>query len=367
MSRLDNMSATVQATSYANDELQTSGEPPGSSNELAESELEVIDLTPEDWLRVESLARQIDLGRADFVRNYGAATQRKMANLIENMTYYNTQCDMQRTQALLQQIQKDVRDFNERVQKDWPRWGFFQQGHKRKLQESFQKTMAQMELAKRELLRQKSLVKVGQGLLTQTAKKNRENLRVLSIYIEAGERKVRDIQNRLQAMEMPQAETLPLQKGEEKLGSGELRAECGNLKRRLNDLKLTRLISYQLATQVRANQAEDEATERWLGEMINATLPLWIQNVALNLRLKRVAEGETQAIISELATELLEVSTKRQSKLGTAEMIGLERANQELLERIEQITNQNAEQQSQRNAAIEELIRARESLKRRQS
>ncbi|MCP5155137.1 MAG: toxic anion resistance protein [Ectothiorhodospiraceae bacterium] len=189
----------------------------------------------------------------------------------------------------------------------------------------------------------------------------------LERFLAAGEEKLRQVD----AEEVPALERAANASGAmldaQKLR--DLRAARDGLERRLHDLRLTRQVVMQALPSIRLVQENDRGLVNKIVSTTANTLPLWRQQLAQAVTIQRSREAAAAVRdASDLTNELLEANA-RNLKLGNAEarkelergvfdIEAVERANQALVETIEeslQIADEGRARRAEATARLEAL------------
>jgi uncharacterized protein YaaN involved in tellurite resistance len=207
-------------------------------------------------------------------------------------------------------------------------------------------------------------------LLTDVASLDRlyaatlDYFRELELYIGAGAERLR----RLDDEEIP---ALASQAGdsEEVLDSQalrDIRASRDELERRVHDLRLTRQVTMQALPSIRLVQENDKGLINKIASTLVNTVPLWRQQLAQAVTIFRSGEAAgTLKAASDLTNELLEanarnlknanVQVREQMERGVFDIESVKRANQTLIETIEESLRIADEGKQKRSAAAAEL------------
>jgi uncharacterized protein YaaN involved in tellurite resistance len=149
-----------------------------------------------------------------------------------------------------------------------------------------------------------------------------------------------------------------------------------NFEKRLHDLKLTRMIAFQTAPQIKMIQANDQVLAEKLNTAINNTIPLWKQQVVLAITLMRQGEAlKAQKAVSETTKRLLEENSKRlktqavtiakENEKGLVSIDTLKQVNADLISTLDQTLEIQQEGRRARALVERELIQLEGSLKQR--
>jgi len=172
---------------------------------------------------------------------------------------------------------------------------------------------------------------------------NLEYFHKLELYIAAGEEKLRELDE----------ETIPektklVSATDDMLEAQELRdlrAARDDLERRVHDLKLTRQVTMQSLPSIRLVQENDKGLVTKINSTIANTIPLWKQQLATAVTIARSGEAaQTVKEATDLTNELLEKNaenlqqanrvTREQLERGVFDIESVKKANQSLIDTI---------------------------------
>jgi uncharacterized protein YaaN involved in tellurite resistance len=144
--------------------------------------------------------------------------------------------------------------------------------------------------------------------------------------------------------------------------------------KKLYDLELTRMISIQMAPQIRLIQNNDSLMVEKIQTSIVNTIPLWKSQMVLALGMHHSQQAmEAQREVSNMTNELLRKNAEalkmgtseiaKESERGVADIETLTATNQSLIDTLEEVRRIQAEGSEKRRAAEVELGRIEGELK----
>ena len=209
-------------------------------------------------------------------------------------------------------------------------------------------------------------------MLDEMYNKNLVNYKELSMYILAGRKKLSQMQNEVlpQLIEKAKQSGLP----EDSQAANDMQSMCTRFEKKLHDLDLTRVISIQMAPQIRLVQGNDSLMAEKIQTTLTNTIPLWKSQMVLALGLAHSQQAmEAQRQVSDMTNELLRknaeklkmttVETARESERGIVDIETLTYTNQQLISTIDEVLNIQQEGRQKRQAAEQELGRIEGELK----
>ena len=210
------------------------------------------------------------------------------------------------------------------------------------------------------------------SLYGQMYELNLNYYRELTMYIIAG-KKVLDLKrnNTLQQLKHEAEES---QQQEDVERYKEFVDICNRFEKRLYDLELSRVVSLQMAPQIRMLQNNDQALYEKIQSSLVNTIPLWRNQVVVQLGLDHTrrainAQNEiteaTNALIRENA-ESLRIATTETAKAAERPIVDIEtlrKSNMELINSITEVIQIHEDGIRQRKDAQAELIKIEDELK----
>ena len=149
---------------------------------------------------------------------------------------------------------------------------------------------------------------------------------------------------------------------------------CNRFEKKLYDLDLTRMISIQMAPQIRMVQNNDtQMSEKIQSTLVN-TIPLWKSQMVLALGLAHSEQAaKAHREVTDMTNELLKknaeilktstIATARESERGIVDMETLKQTNESLISTLDEVMQIQTEGQQKRRAAEAELSKMEDQLK----
>ena len=201
---------------------------------------------------------------------------------------------------------------------------------------------------------------------------NLEYFHTLEDYIKAGEEKLKEVDDVLIPALQKEAEST-----DDMLKAQELRDLKGSrddLERRVHDLRLTRQVTLQSLPSIRLVQENDKGLINKINSTIANTIPLWRQQLAQTVTIWRSgAAAKTIKDASDLTNDLLasnaenlKIANKKvreQLERGIFDIEVIKKANNTLIETIEDSLRISAEGKEMRAKAIGELAETESKLR----
>ena len=335
---------------------------------------EVPVLTPEEQKMVNDFAAKIDIENTNQILQYGAGTQKKMADFSDTALENVKTQDLGEIGELISNVVGELKDFD--VQEEGKFFGFFrkQTSKMENLKNKYDKAQANVEKITDSLQQHQVRLMKDSAMLDKMYEQNLNYFKELSMYILAGKKKLEETRNgKLAEMKNKAALSgLP----EDAQAARDLDEKCSRFEKKLHDLELTRTIAMQTAPQIRLIQNNDTVMVEKIQTTIVNTIPLWKSQMVLALGIAHSAEAaQAQRQVTDITNELLRknaetlhmatVETAKESERGIVDLETLQKTNADLIQTLDDVMRIQMEGRQKRQAAEMEMHRMEEELKRK--
>lgn len=350
----------------------------GTKEELmnVEGRLEAVpetNLTPEEERQVADFAEKIDLQNSNLVLQYGASAQKKIAVFSETALENVKSKDLGEVGQMLTDVVVELRGF-ENGEEEKGFFGFFKKNANRL--ENMKVKYAKAEVNINQICKvlenhQIQLLK-DIALLDKMYDLNTTYFKELSMYVLAGKRKL----NKVQQTELPALLDKASKSGlpEDAQAANDLASMLNRFEKKIHDLELTRMISIQMAPQIRLVQNNDTLmTEKIQSTLVN-TIPLWKSQMVLAIGINHSEQAaRAQREVTDMTNELLRknaevlktatIETAKESERGIVDVETLKKTNESLISTLDEVVRIQAEGRQKRMDAEAELARMEGELK----
>lgn len=331
---------------------------------LSEAEMKIVD----------DFAQKIDIENTNQILQYGAGTQKKMADFSDTALENVRTQDLGEVGNLISSVVGELKDFDAEEEKGF--FGFFKKQSNKietmknryaKAEVNVQKITDALEQHQVRLLKDSAM-------LDKLYEQNLNYFKELTMYILAGKKKLAQVrEGQLKELEEKAAASgLP----EDAQAAKDLDSKCNRFEKKLHDLELTRTISMQTAPQIRLIQNNDTTMVEKIQTTIVNTIPLWKSQMVLALGIAHSTEAaRAQREVTDLTNELLKknaealhlasVETARESERGVVDIETLKKTNAELIQTLDDVMKIQKEGREKRQAAEAEMRRMEGDLKRK--
>ena len=202
--------------------------------------------------------------------------------------------------------------------------------------------------------------------------KNLEYFKEVSLYIIAGERKIEELKNvvlpELEKKAQESGEQLDIQK------VNDMRNIINRFEKKIYDLKTTRLISIQMAPQIRLLQSNEAELVEKIQSSITNTIPLWKNQMVLALGINRAKVAlESQKAVSELTNDMLKKNSEtlkqgsieiaKESERAIVDIETLRKTNADIIETLNKVVEIHENGRIKRQESEKELETLEKELK----
>lgn len=322
---------------------------------------------------VRDFAEKIDVTDAAAILQYGAGTQQKIAAFSDSALENVRTKDFGEVGDMVANLVGELKDFNSEADDR----GFFSmfRNAKKKLtvmKAKYDKAETNVNNIVAVLENHQVVLLKDIATLDKMYDTNLTYFKELSMYILAGK----------QALEKARATTLPeLQEKAKASGlpedaqkANDYAAMCDRFEKKIYDLELTRMVSIQMAPQIRLVQNNDTLMSEKIQSTIVNTIPLWKSQMVIALGLAHSEQAlEAQRAVTDMTNELLRknaerlhqstVAVARESERGVIDIETLTHTNQELISTLDEVQQIQSEGREKRKAAEAELGRIETELK----
>ena len=341
--------------------------------EAVKKEMEQTVLSPEEQAMVDSFAQKIDIENTNQILQYGAGTQKKMADFSDAALENVRTQDLGEVGDLITQVVGELRDFDATEEKKGFLGFFKKQGNKiENMKNRYAKAEVNVQKITNSLQEHQMRLMKDSAVLDKMYAQNLNYYKELTMYILAGKQKLQEVrQGKLKDLEAKAAVSgLPEDAQEVK----DLDSKCNRFEKKLHDLELTRTVSLQTAPQIRLVQNNDTLMVEKIQTTIVNTIPLWKSQMVLALGIAHSTEAaQAQREVTDLTNELLKknaqalhlasTETARESERGIVDIETLKQTNQELISTLDDVMKIQKEGRIKRQQAEVEMRKMEEDLK----
>ncbi|MBO4218105.1 MAG: toxic anion resistance protein [Erysipelotrichaceae bacterium] len=341
--------------------------------DIQPAKLDTSMLTEADQKMVDEFSEKIDITQTDIIMSYGSDAQKKVADFSSNALNDVKTKDLGQIGDMISDLVVELKGFEidnqEKGIKSWFKKSANKvQGLKAKYDKAevnVNKICDLLEGHQIQLLKDIAL-------LDELYDKNEINKKELTMYILAGQKKLKYAQE----VELPKLVATAQETGltEDSQRANDYANLINRFEKKLHDLELTRMISIQMAPQIRLIQNNDTLMAEKIQSTLVNTIPLWKSQMVIALGLSHSQEAiEAEKAVDAMTNELLKknaealkqgtIATAEASEKGIVELETLQFTNKSLIETLDEVLKIQTEGRERRAAAEVELRKLETELR----
>ena len=347
------------------------------SDEKIESSLNYDSLSKEEKDAINKFNKEIDVNDQTQIIQFGNAAQDKISKFSDSVLEKVRTKDIGETGELLSDLVSEIKSFDKAVDNSQKLTFFerlFSSAKKKfnKLVAKYNKIESNISTIEDGLEKDKLVMLKDINMYDTMYQKNLEYFKEISLYIIAGEKKLEELRTK---------DLVELKKKAEKSGDQldvqkvhDLENVINRFEKKLYDLKTTRVISLQMAPQIRLLQNNDAELVEKIQSSITNTIPLWKNQMVLALGINNANTAlRHQQEVSKLTNEMLvknsetlkqgSVKIAEESEKAIVDIETLKKTNQNLIETLDKVIEVHAQGRIKRQESEKELENIEKELK----
>ena len=320
--------------------------------------------------KLESIIAEIDMNDRSSIMFFGTKTQEQMTTISEKMLNGVKNKDIGSAGTSLTNMVVAIKgfDIDSLNPNDEPSWWEKLIGKAKPVVEflnQYEEVRKQIDAISDEMEGHKTQLLTDVVTLDKLYEANLDFFHNLEAYIAAGEEKLR----RLESTDIPALVAKAEANTEDMIlaqNLRDLRSSRDDLERRVYDLRLTRQVAMQSLPSIRLVQENDKTLINKINSTLINTVPLWKNQLAQAVTIFRMSDAaEVVKKASDLTNELLEktaetlrmgnAETRKQMERGVFDIEPVKKANQTLIETINDSLRIADEGKAMRAKAEEEI------------
>ena len=353
-------------------ELEPAPEIVAVPEEPAQSAISQPVLSPEEQKMVSDFAAKIDVENTAQILQYGAGTQKKMADFSDAALASVRTQDLGEVGELITDVVGELKGFDADEAKGF--FGFFKKQADKLDTMKTRYAKAEVNVAKIGDALQQHQVRLlkDSAVLDKMYEQNLAYFKELTMYILAGQQKLQEVRSgKLKELE---ARAMASGLAEDAQAARDLSDKCDRFEKKIHDLELTRAISIQTAPQIRMIQNNDNVMVEKIQTTLVNTIPLWKNQMVLALGIAHSTEAAaaqrqvtdiTNALLKQNAEKLhlASVETAKEAERGIVDIETLKATNAKLIQTFDDVMKIQADGRAKRLAAEAEMARMEDELK----
>ena len=331
-------------------------------------------LTAQEQQMVNDFAAKIDIENTAQILQYGAGTQKKMADFSDAALANVRTQDLGEVGDLIAGVVGELKGFDAEEEKGL--FGFFrkQTNKLEAMKTKYAKAEVNVEKISDALQQHQVRLLKDSALLDRMYEQNLAYFKELTMYILAGKQKLQEVRNgKLRELE---ATAMRTGLSEDAQAAKDLADKCSRFEKKIHDLELTRTISIQTAPQIRMIQNNDNVMVEKIQTTLVNTIPLWKNQMVLALGIAHSTEAaQAQRQVNDITNALLKqnaeklhmasVETAKEAERGIVDIETLKKTNSELIQTLDDVMKIQQDGRAKRLAAEAEMAKMEDDLKKK--
>ncbi len=341
--------------------------------EVQPAKLDTSMLTEADQKMVDDFSEKIDITQTDIIMSYGSDAQKKVADFSTNALNDVKTKDLGQIGDMISDLVVELKGFEIDNQEKGIKGWFKKSANKvQGLKAKYDKAEVNVNKICDLLEGHQIQLLKDIALLDELYEKNEINKKELTMYILAGQKKLKYAQE----VELPKLVATAQQTGltEDSQRANDYANLINRFEKKLHDLELTRMISIQMAPQIRLIQNNDTLMAEKIQSTLVNTIPLWKSQMVIALGLSHSQDAiAAEKAVDQMTNELLKknaealkqgtIATAEASERGIVELETLQFTNKSLIETLDEVLKIQTEGRERRTAAEVELRKLEAELR----
>ena len=345
------------------------------TNEKIEKSLNYDELSKEEKKAIDEFTAKLDVNDATQILQFGSAAQSKISEFSDSVLEGVRTKNTGDVGNLLAELVAEIKSFDGDINKESKGIGkLFSNAQKElnKIIAKYNKIDNNIDSIEQGLEKDKLQMLKDIAIFDEMYEQNLEYFKEISLYIIAGERKLEELKTKdLPALKKKAEETgeqLDVQKVQD------LENTINRFEKKLYDLKTTRIISIQMAPQIRLLQNNEAELVEKIQSSLTNTIPLWKNQIVLALGITNAKKAlKNEQAVTKLTNDMLKKNseTLKQGSIEIAEesekaiidVETLKKTNADIIETLDTVIKIHEDGRTKRAAAEEELKAIEKELK----
>ena len=339
-----------------------------------EKSLNYEELTEEEKKAVEEFNSKIDVYDSTQILEFGSSAQKKISEFSDSVLEGVKTKDIGETGKLLADLVAEIKSFDSSIQDKKGLSKLFSSLKKEMntIIAKYNKIEKNVDVIESGLEKNKVQLLKDITLFDTLYEKNLDYFKEVSLYIIAGEKKIEELKTKVLPELKEKAEKSSDQIDIQKVN--DMENIINRFEKKIYDLKTTRLISIQMAPQIRMLQNNDaQLVEKIQSSIIN-TIPLWKNQMVLALGISNAkAALKTEKAVTDLTNDMLvknsellkqgSIDIAKESERAIVDIETLRKTNKDIIDSIDEVIKIHEDGRVRREEATKELETIEKELK----
>lgn len=343
---------------------------------VVEKSLNYDDLTEEEKNAIDTFLAKVDVKNTAQILQFGASAQNNISKFSDSVLEDVKTRSTGEVGDLLSNLVVEIKEFDSDLPTEEKKGilGIFNSAKKQveKLIAKYNKVENNISKIEQQLENHKLQMMKDIAIFDTMYEQNLQYFKELSLYIIAGEKKLEELRN----VTLPELQKIAEESKEQTDAQvvNDMIATINRFEKRIYDLKTTRIISIQMAPQIRLIQNNDsELVEKIQSSLIN-TIPLWKNQIVIALGITNAKNAlGAQKQVTEMTNDMLKKNSEllKQGTIDIAEesekaivnVETLQKTNQDIIETLDKVLEIHENGRVKRQEAEQELEKIEGELK----
>ncbi|MBR3474875.1 MAG: toxic anion resistance protein [Oscillospiraceae bacterium] len=336
--------------------------------------LDLSSLSEAEQAAVREFSEKIDVLNSEQIMNYGGSAQKNISEFSDAALATVRTKDLGEVGGMLGDLVVELKGLNFDAEEKKGFLGLFKKSQQSlaSLKAQYDKAEVNVDKIVESLQKHEVVLLKDITMMDKMYDKNEEYMKELTMYILAGKLKIEHLRN----VELPEYVKKANESGlpEDAQAANDFANMIGRFEKKIYDLELTRMISVQMAPQIRMVQNNDSLMVEKIRTSIVNTIPLWKNQMVMAMSLyhseqamkaQREVTDVTNALLQKNAQTLHQgsVAIAKESERGIVDMETLRKTNEELIATLNEVRDIQDQGRAARAAAEEELGRIEGALR----
>ena len=343
---------------------------------VVEKSLNYDVLTDDEKKAIDTFLEKIDVKNTTQILQFGASAQNNISKFSDTVLQDVRTRSTGEVGNLLSNLVGEIKEFDSDVPTEEKKGilGIFNSAKKQmeKLLAKYNKVENNISTIENQLENHKLQMMKDIAIFDNMYEQNLQYFKELSLYIIAGEKKLEELRN----VTLPELQKVAEETKEQADAQAvnDMIATINRFEKRIYDLKTTRIISIQMAPQIRLIQNNDsELVEKIQSSLIN-TIPLWKNQIVIALGITNAKNAlGAQKQVNEMTNEMLKKNSEllkqgtidiaEQSEKAVVDVETLQKTNKDIIDTLDKVLEIHENGKVKRQEAEQQLEQIEGELK----
>ena len=343
---------------------------------VVEKSLNYDVLTDEEKKAIDTFLEKVDVKNTTQILQFGASAQNNISKFSDTVLQDVKTRSTGEVGSLLSNLVVEIKEFDSDVPTEEKKGvlGIFNSAKKQmeKLLAKYNKVENNISTIENQLENHKLQMMKDIAIFDTMYEQNLQYFKEISLYIIAGEKKLEE----LKSVTLPELQKVAEETKEQADAQAvnDMIATINRFEKRIYDLKTTRIISIQMAPQIRLIQNNDsELVEKIQSSLIN-TIPLWKNQIVIALGITNAKNAlGAQKQVNEMTNEMLKKNSEllkqgtidiaEQSEKAVVDVETLQKTNKDIIDTLDKVLEIHENGKVKRQEAEQQLEQIEGELK----